>query len=286
MKVVVVGSTGLLGFATVREWRDHGFDVAALTRTDLDVSQHAHVAAVIGRLSPAVLINCTAYNRVDDAEDDPSAAFAGNAWAVRSLARAAQACGAAFVHYSTDFVFDGTTARPYTEEDAPNPLGVYGTSKLLGEWLAADAPRHYVLRVESLFGGSAARSSVDRMIEALRTGQQVIAFADRAVSPSYVADVAYATRRLVTGACPAGLYHCVNSGQTTWVGIAEALRELLALTDADIVISRASDVKMRAARPMFAALANDKLTTLGIPMPSWQDALARHIRANFVGRGL
>ena len=278
MKVVILGSAGLLGSESVREWRTAGHAVHPLTRADLDVTRCPDVQKAISAASPDVIINCTAYNRVDDAEDHPVDAFAVNAFAVRLLARVAADIGASFVHYSTDFVFDGRGACPYTEADVPNPLSVYGASKLVGEWFAADAPRHYTIRVESLFGGNTARSSVDRMLDSLRAGRQVVAFTDRTASPSYVADVTLATRLLVTGGGQAGLYHCVNTGQTTWMGIAEALRDLLHLQVAGIVTSRAAEVKMRAARPMFAALANDKLTSLGIPMPSWQDALARHVK--------
>ena len=105
-------------------------------------------------MAPELILNCAAYNDVDGAEDMPATAFTVNALAVRSMAAAAERAGATLVHYSTDFVFDGADrATPYTETDAPKPQSVYGMSKLLGEWLAAAAPRAYVLRVESLFGG-------------------------------------------------------------------------------------------------------------------------------------
>src|SRR5699024_10978075 len=113
------------------------------------------------------------------AEEEPSSALAVNTFAVRSLARAATACGALLVHYSTDFVFSGEASIPYTEHDEPAPLSVYGQSKLLGEWFALDAPRALVLRVESLFGGPNAHSSIDRILEALVDGREVRAFADR-----------------------------------------------------------------------------------------------------------
>ena len=113
---------------------------------------------------------------------------------MRSLAAVAARTGATLVHYSTDFVFDGADrTTPYTEADAPRPQSVYGTSKLVGEWLAATAPRAYVLRVESLFGGVYVRSSVDKLVAGLERGEPLRVFADRTLTPSYVADVVEAT---------------------------------------------------------------------------------------------
>lgn len=273
LRTVVVGADGLLGAVTVREWRDHGHDVIALTRAELDVTDHPKVAEVIAQLAPSVVINCTAYNRVDDAEDDPSLALAVNAWAVRALGRAAAAAGAVFVHYSTDFVFDGEADRPYTEDEAPNPQSAYGMSKLVGEWMGAT----YILRVESLFGGAASRSTIDTMLQHFAAGRTVRAFSDRTVSPSHVADVARATRELIERQAPGGIYHCVNTGMATWLEIAERLREWSGHPEATIEPVLTTDVPLKARRPCFCALSNAKLQATGITMPTWQDALERHV---------
>lgn len=277
MKVLVPGAAGLLGAVTVARWQQAGHQVLGWTRADVDVTSASAVIAAVGRFQPDLIINCTAYNKVDDAEGAPAAALAVNAWAVRALARAAADCGAMLVHYSTDFVFEGTVPRPLSEEDRPCPRSVYGQSKLLGEWLAADVPRHYVLRVESLFGGAAARSTIDRMLESMRAGREVIAFSDRTVTPSYVPDIAWATTRLVDTAAPFGLYHVVNSGEATWADVASTVRRLAGVPGASIRTVPVASVPMRAPRPQFAALSNDKLARVGIAMPTWQDALARHL---------
>jgi dTDP-4-dehydrorhamnose reductase len=259
-----------------------------LTRADLDVTYAQRVLEVLGAIAPDVIINCTAYNRVDDAEDDPTTAFAVNAWAVKAMARAAAAAGAVFVHYSTDFVFDGETDRPYTEDDTPNPQSAYGISKLMGEWFALEAGRpevgrtglevrQYVLRVESLFGGNASRSTVDSMLHKFATAQPVHAFSDRTVSPSHVADVARATRELIERQAPVGVYHCVNTGMATWLEVAERLREWSGHTGAAIHPTRAADVRLKARRPAFAAMSNAKLVAQAIPMPTWQDAVRTHL---------
>ncbi len=283
MRILVTGSAGQLGTTIAnRLARDHS--VAAYAREDLDLTRPEAVMAGVHRERPEAIINCAAYNDVDAAEDHSVAALEVNAFGVQTLARAAARVDALFVHYSTDFVFDGETNRPYLETDTPNPQSVYATSKLLGEWFARDAPRHYVLRVESLFGGAAldrsegkARgSSLDRIVDAVLAGREVRAFLDRTVSPSYVDDVAGATAALLTAGAPFGLYHCVNSGMATWHEVAELVaRELdcpIQLVGIDL-----QSVNLRARRPRFCALSNAKLAQAGIQMPQWPDAVRRYL---------
>ncbi|OLB62449.1 MAG: hypothetical protein AUI11_05525, partial [Acidobacteria bacterium 13_2_20CM_2_66_4] len=219
-------------------------------------------------------------NDVDGAEDHPIEALNANAFAVRALARAAERLGATLVHYSTDFVFDGTAVRPYSEEDRPNPRSVYATSKLLGDWFAFDAPRAYVLRVESLFGrapnGPEPRGSVASILNRLMAGESPKVFIDRTISPTYVVDAARATRELVERAAPAGLYHCVNSGACTWFEFARELAHQLGL-EAALTPVRTNQVALRAARPLYCALSNEKLRRVGIEMPAWQDAVRRFV---------
>lgn len=278
MRYLITGAAGQLGAAFRRRLGTEGDDLVALTRRELDLTDSPAVFAAVGAARPDVILNCAAYNAVDQAEDDASGALAVNAFAVHDLARAAVEAGARLVHYSTDFVFDGMTTSPYREDDAANPRSVYGQSKLVGEWLALEAPRSYVLRVESLFGGSAARSSVDRIIATLRSGEPTRVFIDRVVSPSYVEDVIDATLALLSLDAPGGLYHCVNSGSTTWHGLAEVLARLMG-TQGALQAVRMDDVPMRAPRPRYCALSNARLRALGIEMPGWRDALARHVRS-------
>jgi dTDP-4-dehydrorhamnose reductase len=276
--VLVTGAAGQLGRTVAQRFGLH-HDVVACDRATLDITQADAVRETARRARADVIINCAAYNDVDGAEDNVPHALAINSWAVRTLARAARDTGATLVHYSTDFVFDGTAAEPYAETAAPAPRGTYATSKLFGEWFAADAPFHYVLRVESLFGGPAAKSSVDHLLAGILAGRPARAFADRSVSPSFVDDVADATRELVERRAPYGLYHCVNTGWTNWVDLAHQLAALAGRPDAAIVPSNMADARLRVPRPLFAALSNDKLRQAGVTMPSWQDALARYVPA-------
>lgn len=265
-------------------------DVVARTHAQLDISAWPAVSAVMSDVRPDVVINCAAYNNVDEAEREPLAALAANAWGPRHLARAAGEVGTTLVHFSTDFVFDGETTQPYTEEDRPNPQGRYAISKLVGEWFVAEAPDAYVLRVESLFGGPRAKSSVDLLLNAILSGGEARPFSDRVVSPSFVEDVVAATLRLIERRPPAGLYHCVNSGLGTWLDLTEELARLAGRPEARIAPRLMSEARLVPPRPRFAALSNAKLAAAGIPMPAWQDALARYVQSRRVtedngGRG-
>lgn len=276
MKVLVVGAAGQLGQALVaRLSGEH--DVTPATRRDVDLSDHRALRAFVMDRKPAAVINCAAYTNVDGAEDEPETALDVNAFAVRTLARATTELDAVLVHYSTDFVFSGTAAAPYTEDDPPEPQSVYAQSKLLGEWVAADNPRHYVLRVESLFGGPHARSSVDRIAAAVRAGGQAPVFADRVVSPSFVDDVVDGTGHLLRSKSAAGVYHCVNTGFGTWLDVGREIARILDQPETTLKPVSVRDVKLRAPRPQFAALSNAKLARAGYAMPSWQDALQRYL---------
>src|SRR6185436_19588813 len=174
----------------------------------------------------------------------------------------ANAVGAALVHYSTDFVFDGVDPSPRSETDPPNPQSAYATSKLLGEWFAADVARHYVLRVESLFGrapgGPPPKGSVAGIVDALLQDRVARVLSDRVVSPTFVIDAAFATRELLARDAEPGLYHCVNSGHATWLDFASEAARLLGVQPRFEVL-RFADVKLPAARPQYCALSNAKL---------------------------
>jgi len=276
MKVLVAGAAGQLGQAMVARLKGE-HEVIGWTRADVDLTRHREVRDAIAAMAPNAIVNCASYNQVDKCQDDQITAFEVNAMVVGTLARAASNANAVFFHYSTDFVFSGTASTPYSELDQPEPRSVYAQSKLVGEWLAADSPQHYVMRVESLFGGANRRSSVDRIVDTVKAGQVFPVFADRVVSPSFVADVADASAFLLKTRPAYGLYHCVNTGHATWLTVGEEIVRRLGKPPASLKPISVNDVSLPAPRPQFAALDNGKLARAGYVMPSWQDALARYL---------
>ena len=278
MNVLVLGAAGQLGQAmAARLSMEH--TVTRWTRDDIDLRRHGALAQGVRQVAPAAIVNCAGYNNVDQAEQDQETALDVNAMVVRTLARAAADVGAVFVTYSTDFVFAGTAMVPYTELDRPEPQSAYAQSKLVGEWMAADAPKHYVLRVESLFGGPKRRSSIDRIANAVRSGEPAPVFVDRVVSPSFAPDVAEASAHLLRAGPPYGVYHCVNTGHATWFEVGQEIARLLGKTDGALKPIGVADVVLAAPRPKYAALSNAKLAAAGFAMPTWQDAIARYLSA-------
>ena len=276
-RVLITGAHGQLGAATVRAFA--GFDVTAHNRLTLDVTNAEAVNEAVRAAAPDLIVNCAAFNDVDGAEDRAAEALAVNAFAVLNLARAAEDAGARLVHYSTDFVFDGSANTPYTEEARPSPRGTYAASKLLGEWFALEAPSAYVLRVESLFGSpsnwTGRRGTLDGIVGNLEQGREVRAFTDRIVSPGYVVDIAEATRHLALSDAEPGLYHCVNSGHASWYDVAREVASLLETARPHLVPVTMDQMKSKAPRPRYCALSVDKLAGAGFSMPAWPDALRR-----------
>jgi dTDP-4-dehydrorhamnose reductase len=277
MTIMVAGAAGQLGQAMVARLA-RGHAVIPCTRADVDLTDHHAVMDFVQRAAPQAIVNCAAYNDVDGAQQHQERAFAVNAFVPRTLARAAEALDATLIHYSTDFVYAGTASQPYAEDELPEPQSVYAQSKLVGEWMAAGWHKHYVLRVESLFGGTLAKSSVDRIVAAVRGGAEAPVFFDRVTSPSFIEDVADASAHLLSTGAPYGLYHCVNSGHATWLDLGREIARVLGRPDAALKPVSVDAVQLAAARPRFAALSNRKLAAAGFAMPSWQDAIRRHLQ--------
>ncbi|MEY4745023.1 MAG: dTDP-4-dehydrorhamnose reductase subunit, NAD(P)-binding, of dTDP-L-rhamnose synthase [Candidatus Parcubacteria bacterium] len=270
MKVLVLGAKGNLGQDLVRAFAAAGHGAAGHDRETLDVTDAAAVRAAIAGGGYGAVVNAVAWNNVDGAEDPANAAAvrALNVDAPRVMAEAAASAGAAFVHYSSDYVFDGTKPGGYREDDDPAPVSAYGRSKLDGERAVASAGgRWYVCRTSKLFGlqGSSpnAKPSFVGIMTKLAATKPELGIVDEEVgSPTYTRDLAEATVRLVTGGFAPGTYHLVNEGPgVTWYGFAEEFFRLTGVTTPRKPVSSAAFPKP-AKRPKFAPLLNTKFPKL------------------------
>lgn len=284
MRLLVTGSTGLLGSEVVAAARARAHEVTGVGSRQMDVTDRAQVEATIARVAPRVVIHCAALTSVDAAEDTPERAMAVNRDGARDVARAAGAAGAVFVYVSTDYVFDGALRRPYTPADEPNPLSVYAKSKLAGEVACREAwARTLVARTSWVFG-SARPNFLTSMLARAARGEAVEVVEDQVGGPSWARDVAPALLDLVELGEVSGVWHVSNQGACTR---ADLVRHALLLSglDAEVVGVPAREWGAAATRPAYSAL--DVRATeerLGRPMPTWQDALARFLRAD-VGAG-
>jgi dTDP-4-dehydrorhamnose reductase len=272
----VVGARGTLGQALVEELPRAGFELAlAADRGACDLRDLASVRAVVGRAfggRRGVVFNAAAYTDVDRAETEGDLAYAVNAVAVEALARATHEAGATLLHYSTDFVFDGTLERPYDEFDPPTPQGVYARSKRAGEVLAAAAaPRLFTVRVGCLYGRNG-RNFPSTIVRRLRAGETVRADRDRFGSPTWTREVARVSAALAR-TDHYGAYHCTSQGETSWADFARFCAATLGLPEARVEALPTSAIGMKAPRPRRAILDNRMLRARGLDtMSTWQDA--------------
>ena len=262
MRVLVTGAAGALGHDLAIAFADQ--EVVAFDHATLDVTDRDRVLQVLGAVRPAVVVNAAAWTDVDGCEGDPDRAFAVNALAVRHIAEAAGHVGAWMCQLSTDYVFDGRSPAPYVEWDDPNPLSVYGRSKLGGEHEIGE--RATIVR-SSWLAGVTGRSFVRTMLAAAMRGRPLRVVDDEVGSPTFTPDLAAMIRRLVTERRP-GLHHVTNQGTTSRYALAvESLR--LAGFDAGIVepiTASELDPPRPATRPKQSVLDNAALRLAGMPL--------------------
>jgi dTDP-4-dehydrorhamnose reductase len=282
MRCALIGVTGQLGFDLARAFDLPG-ELVRLTRADLDLLDPGAIARVLREIRPTHVVNTAAYNLVDRAEEEPERAFALNADAVGALADASEAVGATLVHFSTDYVFAGTRRTPYTEDDAPGPLGAYAASKLAGERAALTrCGRAFVFRVCGLYGvaprGPAGRTNfVETMLRLAAAGQPLRVVSDQVATPSYTRDLAPKIWRAVARGAP-GIYHVTNAGETSWYEFALEIFRLSGLTPSLTPVT-AAEYGARARRPAYSVLAHTRLAALGEDdLRPWQPALADYLR--------
>ncbi|MGD2138264.1 MAG: dTDP-4-dehydrorhamnose reductase [Gammaproteobacteria bacterium] len=278
MRVLVTGAGGQLGHEVVRLFSQAGHAVLTPTEKELDFLEPEGMAAAVRDARADWVINCAAYTGVDKAESEPEQAFTINRDSAGRLAAAVAEEGGRLLHVSTDFVFDGRLSRPYREEDAPNPLSVYGRSKLEGEEAVQGAlPGATVLRTAWLYGVHG-RNFVKTVLRVAMQGKPLRVVDDQLGSPTWASDFAGAIAVLINREA-GGLFHYVNAGQTSWHGFAEAILIEAVRTGFAVKTERVEPIATAAyptaaTRPARSVLATDKIQALlPAPIPDWRDSL-------------
>jgi len=274
----VFGNAGQLGVELMRVFGERGYEVQGYDRDAIDICDTAAVEAVLARADAALVINAAAYNMVDVAEHEPAAAFQANALAVRNVAIACRQVDARLVHYSTDYVFDGTAGRPYTEQDRPHPLGAYAVSKYAGELYAeAYLESPLIIRTSGVYGPGGLHTArgnfIELMLRLARGNQPIRVVEDHVASPAYAPALAERTAQLVERNAT-GVFHVGGGTPISWFEFAKLIFRLGGVSP-ELRATSDREYRTEARRPKFSALSNAKMEAFGIePMPPMEVAVA------------
>ena len=282
MKLLLIGKNGQLGKEIVSEARKRDFELFAYGREDLDITDSEKLKAEIERVHPDVVVNVSAYHVVPDCELYPQEAFKVNSTAVKELAVICKELDIIFVTYSTDYVFDGLKGGPYETEDVPNPLQVYGISKVAGEFAALNySQKTYVIRTCGVYGGESGSRSKNgnfilNILKQVGDKDEIEVASEQIVNPTYAVDLAKTTLDLLEKNPDYGIYHLASEGYCSWAEFAQAVLRLKNIPTKIIPVDKGGG-ESYPKRPLFSALSNGKAKALGIDMPSWEDALKRYL---------
>ncbi|HWP92441.1 MAG TPA: dTDP-4-dehydrorhamnose reductase [Thermodesulfobacteriota bacterium] len=280
MRVLITGATGQLGHDLLRLLETtKDYKVIATGRPDLDITDYAKVKGFISEARPDIIIHAAAFTSVDQCESQMDLAFKVNALGARNVASVSSHIGAKLVYISTDYVFDGAKEGPYREFDTPNPLNIYGQSKLLGEqFVKEQTSRFFIIRTAWLYGIEG-RNFVKTMLELGMKGEELRVVNDQRGTPSCTTDLAREIIQIMTTELY-GTYHCTSQGECTWYDFAV---EIFRCANLEVKIRPVSteDYPRPARRPKNSVLDNYMLRLQGLDtMPDWRDALSLFMREN------
>lgn len=284
-KIAIVGANGQLGTDLVKSLsiQSDKFELIPLTHKDIEVADHAKTREILTEMKPEVVINTSAFHRVDDCEELVEKTFQINAFAVRNLAQVCYDIDAVLIYISTDYVFGGDINRriPYVETDRPMPLGVYGNSKLAGEhFIQVSCRKYFILRSSGLYGvaGSSGKGGnfVERMLQLAQEGEPIRLVNDQVLTPTFTKDLAEKIGNLVqTDAY--GLYHATSAGACSWYEFTVKIFEVTGIK-ANLQPTNSADFKTKAKRPPYSVLDNANLRKQGFAdFRPWKDALAEYL---------
>lgn len=277
-KILLIGSNGQLGSDLMKVLEN----AISLTHKDLEICDEKQTESVIEKYNPGIVINTSAFHKVDLCEDEVERSFQVNAYAVRNLAMICREKNILFVHISTDYVFDGIKNSPYTESDPPNPLNVYGVSKLAGEYFIRNIlERFFIIRSSGLYGAAGASGKggnfVELMIKLAEEGKPIKVVDDQVLTPTYTRELAENIAKLIETE-EYGIFHITNNGECSWF---EFAKEIFRLGDfhPELSPTTTKDFGAKAMRPPYSVLENDRLKKIGLDnMSLWEDALKKYMQ--------
>ena len=288
MKILLTGGTGQVGWELARTLLPLG-EVIAVNRAQADLADLNSIRTIIQQTQPDVIVNPAAYTAVDKAETEQAQAFLINAESPGAMAEEAKKIGALLVHYSTDYVFDGSKTSPYSENDTTNPMNVYGDSKLAGEQAMQATGGDYLILRTSWVYTNRGSNFLKTILRLAAERDELKIVADQIGSPTWARLIAEATAHIVrqsleerrNGAFNSNLYHLTSAGETSWHGFAEKIVEIaserkqIALKAKSIKPIPSSDYPVPAKRPANSRLLTQRLEQqFGLTMPSWDNALS------------
>lgn len=261
MSILITGAAGQLGQHLCKALQNAGLKYTAANRQQLDICQHGQLTAIINTLRPTIIINCAAYTAVDLAETEPALCEAINHHAVANLAASCQQRNILLIHFSTDYVFDGTKLSRYTELDAPNPLNQYGKTKLAGEIAIRQSQcRHYIIRTSWLYS-EIGRNFYTTMQQLSQQRQPVKVVTDQTGTPTHAAMLAGIIVKLIQPPLiPFGTYHCAGDDIMSWYQFAQRIFKQQA-SDTQLLPIFSNEYPSAATRPTNSALSSKKLST-------------------------
>lgn len=278
MNILITGASGQLAMEFQRHLnKGDYYQVAALDKKSLDISDLKRVSEAISHYKPAVVLNCSAYNQVDKAEEDSDPAFKVNAAGVRNLALSCSKSNALLVHYSTDYIFDGTKEDFYAEDDIPNPVNNYGKSKLAGERSLTEETNNFLLFRVSWVFGPGKQNFLYKLLDLAKRNNVLKVVCDQISVPTYTDDIVRITLLAIENGMR-GLYHLTNRGYASRYEVARYYIEKLKLPNLVFPVE-SNFFPTRAKRPYFSAMSHAKIShTLQQEIPDWRDAIDRFIQ--------
>lgn len=278
MKIAVIGSTGQLGTDLVKTL-GATHEVIGFTHNDIEVADYDS-CLVLKKHQPDMVINTAAFHKTDRCEEEPLKTFSVNTLGARNLAMITKEIDATTVFISTDYVFDGSKKEAYTEDDVPAPINIYGISKLAAEHFTRQNPKHYIIRIASVFGKAGASGKGGNFVETIITkakkNEPITVIDDMWMSPTYTKNASSTLKEIAEKQLPYGIYHATNKGYCSWYQFAEQIFQFTGLTP-NLTPIKTDQLTMKAKRPRFSALKSIKLTKYGIEMPTWRKALREYL---------